>query len=66
MRRAQSPTSWLDELVTMCFTMLIGAAALYVVVKLIVAIWVPLLIILLVGISIAGIVIAIRWRRHGW
>jgi len=46
--------------------MLIGAAALYVVVKLIVAIWVPLLIILLVGISIAGIVIAIRWRRHGW
>lgn len=60
------PRSWPDQLVGLCFSLLIGAAALYLAVRLIEAVWVTLLVIgsLLLAASLSWLVI--RRRRGGW
>jgi len=60
------PSSWLDQLVGACFSLLVGAAALYLAVRLIEAIWVVLVIVLIVASAIAGLVMWLRSRRQGW
>jgi hypothetical protein len=60
------PRSWLDRAVGACFAVLVGAAAIYIAVRLIEAVWNALLVILLVGGLVALGVIALRTRSRGW
>jgi hypothetical protein len=61
-----SPQSWLDQLIGVCFSLLLGAAAIYLAVQLLEAVWQVLLVILGI-IGAAGIGIAVlRARNQGW
>jgi len=60
------PSSWLDQLVGACFSLLVGAAALYLAVRLIEAVWVMLVIVVLAAAGMAGVVAWLRSRRQGW
>jgi len=61
-----SPQSWLDQLIGVCFSLLLGAAAIYLAVQLLEAVWQVLLVILGV-VGAAGIGIAVlRARNQGW
>jgi hypothetical protein len=56
----------LDRAVGVCLTILAGAAALYIAVRLIEAIWVTLLIILAIAGAVAVAIAVIRYRSNGW
>lgn len=60
------PSSWLDRLVGACFSLLVGSAAVYIAVKLVLAVWTALLIIIGVGVFLALAVAALRQRNRGW
>lgn len=62
----REPGRLLDRLVGACFTVLLGALALYIAAKLIVAVWTILLACLLVGVVIGVSVLVLRSRRGGW
>lgn len=56
------PRSMHDRLVSVCFSLLLGAAALYVAVRLIEAIWSALLVIFGVSLFIVAAVVIVRAR----
>jgi hypothetical protein len=60
------PRSWPDKLVGLCMTLLIGAAAVYIAVRLIEAVWTALLVILGVGAFLAVAITLLRTRNQGW
>lgn len=60
------PRSWLDKAVGVCLSVLLGAAAVFIAVKLIEAVWTALLVILSIGTFIAAAVFVLRSRRQGW
>lgn len=60
------PSSLLERLVGGCFSLLAAAAALYVAVQLIEAVW-PILVGIGVTVAaVAGLVTVLRWHRQGW
>lgn len=60
------PTSWLDQLVGACFSILAAAVALHLAARLVELVWVTLLIVtLVVGLAV-GLVVVLRRRRQGW
>jgi hypothetical protein len=60
------PSSWLDQLVGACFSLLAAAVAVYTAVRLIELVW-PVLLLIVLGVAvIVGLVAAVRWRRQGW
>ncbi|MGI8667502.1 MAG: hypothetical protein ACR2N4_15995 [Jatrophihabitans sp.] len=58
--------SWLDQLVGACFSLLVGAAALYVTVHLLERVWVALVLILAISAASAIGWRIFRQRDHGW
>jgi thiol:disulfide interchange protein len=60
------PSSWLDQLVGACAGLLVAAVAIYVAVRLIEAVLVPLLLITILVAVVIGFITIIRWRRQGW
>ncbi len=60
------PSSWFDQLVGVCFSLLVGAAAVYFAVKLIQAVWTALLVILAVTGFVVVSVAVLRARQRGW
>ncbi len=61
-----NPRSWLDQLVGGCFSLLLGAAALYLAVRLVQAVWVTALTILgVIGFLAVGVLV-LRSRRQQW
>jgi len=58
--------SWLDRFVGLCITLLVAAAAVYIAVKLIEAVWAALLVIAAVGGFIALAVAILRSQNNGW
>jgi hypothetical protein len=60
------PRSLLDQLVGLCFGLLLAAIAVHVAVKLIEAVWPALLLILGVGLLLAAGVALLRQRDRGW
>ena len=61
-----NPRSWLDQVVGGCFSLLLGAVAIYLAVRLIEAVWLILLVILGV-VGVLGITVAVlRGRRQRW
>lgn len=58
------PQSWLDKLVGLCLTVLVGAAALYIAVHLIEAVWTALLIIVAISLFVGMAVLILRSRSH--
>jgi thiol:disulfide interchange protein len=60
------PSSWLDQLVGGCCSVLIGAAAIFLAVRLIQAVWVIALSILGVIGLVAVAVLVVRSRRQQW
>jgi hypothetical protein len=63
---ADAPRSWLDKAVGVCLAILVGAAALFVAVKLIEAIDAALLVIIGVAIFVAVGIGLLRARNRGW
>jgi thiol:disulfide interchange protein len=61
-----NPRSWLDQLVGGCFNLLLGAAAVYLAVRLIEAVWIAALSILGVVGIVAVAVLVVRSRRGSW
>jgi len=61
-----NPRGWLDRLVGVCLSILIGATAVFITVRLIEAVWTALLVILLVAGLVALAVVAFRARHGGW
>jgi uncharacterized protein (DUF983 family) len=60
-------SSWPDKLVVSCLTLLISAAAVFMAVKLIEAVWAALLVILGAGIFLATAILLLRNRSNrGW
>jgi uncharacterized membrane protein YcjF (UPF0283 family) len=64
--RPVNPRSWLDQLVGGCVSVLFGAAALYLAVRLIQAVWVTALSLLGVIGLVAVAVLVVRSRRQNW
>jgi hypothetical protein len=60
------PRSWLDKLVGVCLSLLVGAAAIYIAVRLLQAVWTALLVIVGVGLVVALSVAMLRARGRGW
>jgi hypothetical protein len=60
------PRSWFDKAISICLRILVGAAALYIAVHLVIAVADALLVILGVGTFIAIAVALLRYRRNGW
>lgn len=60
------PRSWFDKAIGVCLGVLVGAAALYIAVHLLIAVADALLIILGVGAFIGLAVVLLRNRRNGW
>jgi hypothetical protein len=60
------PSSWLDQLVGVCLSLLVGAAAVFIAVRLILAVWTALLVILGVAAFLAVTVAVLRQRIRGW
>lgn len=60
------PRSWLDQIISLCTGLLMAAAAIFLTVRLIEAVWVALLVIVgvVVLLVIAGLVL--RARNQGW
>jgi hypothetical protein len=57
---------WLDRAVGVCLTILVGAAAVYIAVRLIEAVWNALLVIVGVLLFVAVGVAIMRSRNQGW
>ena len=64
--RPSDPRSWLDRVVGACLSVLVGAVAVYIAVRLIEAVWVVLVVIGIVAACIALAVTVLRSRRNGW
>ena len=60
------PRSWFDKAIGVCLGILVGAAALYIAVHLVLAVADALLVILGVGAFMALAVILLRNRRNDW
>jgi hypothetical protein len=60
------PTPFIDKLVGVCLSLLVGAAAVYIAVQLIEAVWTALLVILGVGVFLAVAGMVLRSRNRGW
>lgn len=60
------PSSWLDRLVGLCFSLLLGALAIFVAVNLIQAVWTALLVILAVAGFVMVALAVLRARQRGW
>jgi hypothetical protein len=60
------PASLLERFIGGCFGLLVAALALYFAVRLIEAIWLPLVGIALGVATLIGLVMALRWHRQGW
>lgn len=61
-----NPRSWVDQVVGGCFSLLLGAAAIYFAVRLVEAVWLVLLVILGV-IGLLGMALTVlRGRRQRW
>jgi hypothetical protein len=60
------PRSWLDKLVGVCLSVLVGAAAIYIAVRLVQAVWTALLVIIGVGLFVVLSVALLRARGRGW
>jgi uncharacterized membrane protein YccC len=60
------PRSWFDKAIGVCLGILVGAAALYIAVHLVLAVADALLVILGVGAFVALGVALVRYRRNGW
>jgi hypothetical protein len=58
--------SLLDGLFGLCFTLLLAAIAVHVAVRLIEAVWPALLLILGIGVLMAGGMALLRRRDRGW
>lgn len=64
---SQEPARWLDRLVGACFTFFLGALALYGAVWLLEAVWVPLLVVVGLGlVTVATIIVLRRPPGGGW
>ena len=63
---SSDPRGWLDRAVGTCLSVLLGAAALFIAVKLIEAIWTVLLIIAGVTAFAAATLAIMRARNRGW
>jgi hypothetical protein len=61
-----SPRSLLDNLIGICLSLLVGAAAVFIAVRLIEAVWTALLVILGVGLFVAVAIFLLRARNRGW
>lgn len=64
--RSSGPRSLLDDLFSLCFSLLLAATAVYVAVQLIAAVWPVLLLILGIGTLLAAGVALLRRRDRGW
>lgn len=60
------PRSWLDKAVGACFLLLVGAAAVFIAVKLIEAVITSLLIIIGIGLIVGIGFTILRARNRGW
>ena len=60
------PGSWLDRVVGGCLSLLMAAAAVFIAVKLIEAVWTVLLVIAGVGLFALAAVALLRARHRGW
>jgi hypothetical protein len=56
----------LDQLVAGCISLLIGAVALYLTVRIIESIWVELVVLAACVGAVVGVVLWLRWDRQGW
>ena len=63
---SSDPRSFTDRLVGVCLSLLVGAAAVFIAVKLIEAVWAALLVILGVGAFVAAAFVVLRALRNGW
>lgn len=61
-----NPRGWLDRAVGVCFSVLVGAAAVFFAVKLIEAVWTALLVITGIGLVVAAGIAFLRARNRGW
>lgn len=62
----RSASSVIDRVVGVCFMFLVGAAALFIAVRLIEAVWTALLVIIGVGMFIGLSVVVLHSQRSGW
>lgn len=60
------PRTFINRLVGVCLSLLIGAAAVFIAVKLVEAVWTALLVILGVAAFLAIAYAFLRNRRQGW
>lgn len=60
------PRSWLDRAVGVCLSVLVGAAAVFIAVKLIEAVWAVLLVIIGIAVVVTAAVAIARARKRGW
>jgi hypothetical protein len=63
---SSDPRPFLDKLVGVCLSVLIGAAAIYIAVRLIQAVWTALLVILGVGAFLAIAAALLHSRNRDW
>jgi hypothetical protein len=63
---AADPRTWLDKVVSACLSLLVGAAAVFIAVQLVEAVWTALLVILGVGVFLAVAGMVLRSRNRGW
>lgn len=63
------PPALLDSLVSLCVSLLVAALLLFIAVRLIEAVWLPLVIITSAGLLVTGLAIvarAVQRRQRGW
>jgi hypothetical protein len=63
---SRDPSTLIDKLVGLCFSLLVGAAAIYIAVQLIEAVWTALLVMLGVGLFIGLGIVVLRSCSNGW
>jgi hypothetical protein len=60
------PPSWLDRLTGTCAVMLVAAWMVFLTMRLLMAVWIPLLITAAAVTTIVVVLAVLRWRRQGW
>ena len=60
------PGSWLDSLVGACFSVLVGAVALFVAVRLVESVWIVIVLGFIVCAALTGAIVMLRRRSRGW
>jgi uncharacterized membrane protein len=60
------PRPWIDRLVSVCLSVLVGAVAIYVAVRLVEAVWAVLLVIVGASAMIAASASLLRRRNRDW